>query len=195
MNVILFDRHRANYYPLSYTRPISYIRVGISTIKEKWERYYKAVSVSTDDYLNTKYPILLNDDNLWINSKTIPTKELVIELNNLRKGESLESDGDLIAFRNSTLEDINKLNTIDSNVRINTIDNLCDVFLKNFDEIISDFHYLSNNRESCFLNKTNTLIGNQIFIEKGAEVSCAVLNSEEGPIYIGKNVKIMSSAL
>ena len=54
MNVILFDNNRANYYPLSFTRPIAYFRVGILTIKEKWEEYYKSVSVKTEDYLSTK---------------------------------------------------------------------------------------------------------------------------------------------
>ena len=38
MNVILFDNNRTNYYPLSFTRPIAYFRIGILTIKEKWEQ-------------------------------------------------------------------------------------------------------------------------------------------------------------
>ena len=41
MNVILFDTDRENLYPLSLTRPISDFRVGILTIKEKWELFYK----------------------------------------------------------------------------------------------------------------------------------------------------------
>ena len=57
MNVILFDNNRSNYYPLSFTRPIGYFRVGILTIKEKWEQYYKSVSVKTEDYLAVKFPL------------------------------------------------------------------------------------------------------------------------------------------
>ena len=56
MNVILFDSNPAHYYPLSFTRPISYFRVGVFTIKEKWEKYYNTVSVRTADYLLTKFP-------------------------------------------------------------------------------------------------------------------------------------------
>ena len=64
MNVILFDTDRKNLYPLSFTRPISDFRVGISTIKEKWEVFYKSVSVKTEDYLSEKFPI---KDTIYIN--------------------------------------------------------------------------------------------------------------------------------
>ena len=80
MNVILFDNNRANYYPLSFTRPIAYFRIGILTIKEKWEQYYKSVSVKTEDYLSDKFPNKIVKDNLWINAKIIPSKALITEL-------------------------------------------------------------------------------------------------------------------
>ena len=60
MNVILFDTDRENLFPLSFTRPISDFRVGILTIKEKWEYYYNNVSVKTEDYLMDKFPINLS---------------------------------------------------------------------------------------------------------------------------------------
>ena len=61
MNIILFDTNRSNYYPLSFSRPISFFRVGILTIKEKWEQYFSSVSVKTDEYLSYKFPIILKD--------------------------------------------------------------------------------------------------------------------------------------
>ena len=67
MNVILFDTDRENLYPLSFTRPISDFRVGVFTIKEKWEHYYKNVSIKTESYLNQKFPLNQENDNLWIN--------------------------------------------------------------------------------------------------------------------------------
>ena len=66
MNVILFDSNRSNFYPLSYTRPISEFRIGILTIKQKWAHYYKNISTKTEDYLATKYPIRKQKENLWI---------------------------------------------------------------------------------------------------------------------------------
>ena len=80
MNVILFDSNRKNYYPLTYTRPISDFRIGILTIKEKWERYYKSVSVQTVDYLSAKFPLKIQKDNLWINAKILPCSALITEL-------------------------------------------------------------------------------------------------------------------
>ena len=72
MNIILFDNNREDFYPLSLTRPISYFRLGILTIIEKWNLHFQSVSVLTDDYLTKKFPARILDDNIWINSQVIP---------------------------------------------------------------------------------------------------------------------------
>ena len=193
MNVILFDNNRVNYYPLSFTRPIAYFRVGIFTIKEKWEQYYKSVSVKTEDYLSAKFALKVQKDNLWIDAKIFPSQALITELNSLRVGEALAKNGTIFAFRNSTFTS-DKLNVIDSNASFNSIENLWDIFLDNDREINSDFEFLAK-RKSQTLNQSNTLIGDKIFIEKGAKVSCSILNTENGPIYIGKDAEIMEGSL
>ena len=193
MNVILFDNNRVNYYPLSFTRPIAYFRVGIFTIKEKWEQYYKSVSVKTEDYLSAKFALKVQKDNLWIDAKILPSQALITELNSLRVGEALAKNGTIFAFRNSTFTR-DKLNIIDSNASFNSIENLWDIFLDNDREINSDFEFLAK-RKSQTLNQSNTLIGDKIFIEKGAKVSCSILNTENGPIYIGKDAEIMEGSL
>ena len=193
MNVILFDNNRVNYYPLSFTRPIAYFRVGIFTIKEKWEQYYKSVSVKTEDYLSAKFALKVQKDNLWIDARIFPSQALISELNSLRIGEALAKNGTIFAFRNSTFTS-DKLNVIDSNASFNSIENLWDIFLDNDREINSDFEFLAK-RKSQTLNQSNTLIGDKIFIEKGAKVSCSILNTENGPIYIGKDAEIMEGSL
>ena len=193
MNVILFDNNRVNYYPLSFTRPIAYFRVGIFTIKEKWEQYYKSVSVKTEDYLSAKFALKVQKDNLWIDARIFPSQALISELNSLRIGEALAKNGTIFAFRNSTFTR-DKLNIIDSNASFNSIENLWDIFLDNDREINSDFEFLAK-RKSQTLNQSNTLIGDKIFIEKGAKVSCSILNTENGPIYIGKDAEIMEGSL
>ena len=193
MNVILFDNNRVNYYPLSFTRPIAYFRVGIFTIKEKWEQYYKSVSVKTEDYLSAKFALKVQKDNLWIDARIFPSQALITELNSLRIGEALAKNGAIFAFRNSTFT-TDKLNIIDSNAVFNSIENLWDIFLDNDREINSDFEFLAK-RKSQTLNQSNTLIGDKIFIEKGAKVSCSILNTENGPIYIGKDAEIMEGSL
>ena len=193
MNVILFDNNRVNYYPLSFTRPIAYFRVGIFTIKEKWEQYYKSVSVKTEDYLSAKFALKVQKDNLWIDARIFPSQALITELNSLRIGEALAKNGVIFAFRNSTFT-TDKLNIIDSNASFNSIENLWDIFLDNDREINSDFEFLAK-KKSQTLNQSNTLIGDKIFIEKGAKVSCSILNTENGPIYIGKDAEIMEGSL
>ena len=193
MNVILFDTNRHNYYPLSYTRPISHFRVGIFTIKEKWENYYTSVSVKTESYLSNKYPLEVKNDNLWIDANILPSSSLVTELNSLRVGEALAKKGEIFAFRSRSSSD-KKLNIIDSNSSFNKLENIWDIFLKNNIEIESDFKFFEKTK-SQDIEKTNTIIGKNIFIEKGAKVSSSILNSENGPIYIGKDAQIMEGCM
>ena len=194
MNVILFDSNRSNFYPLSYTRPISEFRIGILTIKEKWTHYYKNISTKTEDYLVSKYPIRLQKENLWIDASVLPSKELKTELDSLRNGEVLESNGKIIAFKNLnySFKNLNKINT---SILVNSIENIWDIFSDNGREIEADFKLLTKARKSQKISDTNTVIGKHIFIDKGAKISCSILNAENGPIYIGKNTEIMEGAI
>ena len=194
MNVILFDSNRSKFYPLSYTRPIAEFRIGILTIKEKWEHYYENVSVSTEDYLANKYPIRKQKENLWIDASFLPSKELKTELDSLRNGEVLESNGKIIAFKNLkySFKNLNKINT---SILVNSIENIWDIFSDNGREIEADFKLLTKARKSQKISDTNTVIGKHIFMEKGAKISCSILNAENGPIYIGKNTEIMEGAI
>ena len=194
MNLILFDNNRENYYPLSFTRPIADFRVGIFTIREKWEKYYKSVSVKTEGYLSDKFPIKQTKDNLWVSAKVFPTKILITELESLRVGEILEKNGDVIAFR-SAVYDPDKLIKITTHIEVDSLENLCDIFTDNDREIKRDFSLLIKGRVSQSLSENNTVLGKDIFIEKGAKVSCSILNSENGPIYIGKNAEIMEGSI
>ena len=194
MNVILFDSNRSNFYPLSYTRPISEFRIGILTIKEKWTHYYKNISTKTEDFLVSKYPIRKQKENLWIDASVLPSKELKTELDSLRNGEVLESNGKIIAFKNLnySFKNLNKINT---SILVNSIENIWDIFSDNGREIEADFKLLTKARKSQKISDTNTVIGKHIFIEKGAKVSCSILNAKNGPIYIGKNAEIMEGAI
>lgn len=194
MNVILFDSKRSNFYPLSYTRPISEFRIGILTIKEKWTHYYKNISTKTEDYLVSKYPIRKQKENLWIDASVLPSKELKTELDSLRNGEVLESNGKIIAFKNVnySFKNLNKINT---SILVDSIENIWDIFSDNGREIEADFKLLAQARKSQKISDTNTVIGKHIFIEKGAKISCSILNAENGPIYIGKNTEIMEGAI
>ena len=81
MNTILFDHNREAFLPLTYTRPIADLRIGIVTIKEKWEHHFSSVSVKTEDYLSAKFPITLTAENLWINAQVLPNQDIIDEIN------------------------------------------------------------------------------------------------------------------
>ena len=194
MNVILFDTERINLYPLSLTRPISNFRVGILTIKEKWELYYKTVSVKTEGYLSKKFPCFTKKENLWINSSILPNKDLVTEINSLRKGEVLKKSSTIIAINNHEFSHRN-LDKIESNSNFNKINDLCDIFTLNSEEIKFDFDIITKNRKSQVLSQNNTKIGAYpLFIEKGAKIEYSFINCTNGPVYIGANSEIMEGS-
>ncbi|MEE2953574.1 MAG: putative sugar nucleotidyl transferase [Bacteroidota bacterium] len=190
MNTILFDLNRENYYPLSFTRAIADFRIGIFTIKEKWEYYYNNISIDTADHLQSKYVYNLNEDNLWINSSIIPTPQLVKELKSLRNGELLQKSDKLIAFRNSS-KVFQGLNRIDTNLDIISIDKIWDIFVLNDEQIRSDFSLYVSKKETKDLSLTNSVLGDNIFVNSGVKAEYSTFNTESGPIYIGKNVEIM----
>lgn len=194
MNIILFDSQRERFSPLSFTRPVSFFRFGILTIKQKWEYFYKNVSVKTEDYLQEKFLLHQKDDNLWIDSSVLPSSDLIIELNSLREGEGLICDNIVLAFRSKGFSS-EKINFIKSNASVNKLNSLVEIFNKNEEQLINDFKLITKNRKSALIDDSNTIIGKNIFIEKGAKVSCSVLNSKLGPIYIAKDAEVMEGSL
>ena len=71
------------------------------------------------------------------------------------------------------------------------IDNTWDIFSMNHKAIADDFAMITANRISEKLSNTNFIIGDKklIFIEPGASVEYAFLNTTDGPIYVGKRFR------
>ena len=69
MNYILFDgEYRDNLLPLTYTKPVADLRVGILTIREKWEKHLGFTTTTiTEDYLSDKFPMVEMEENIMIN--------------------------------------------------------------------------------------------------------------------------------
>ena len=87
MNYILFDGPARNkLLPFTYTRPVADIRIGILTIREKWELYLDATTTTvTEDYLSDKYPMVEMEENIMINASFLPTGKLVEQIKGLRE--------------------------------------------------------------------------------------------------------------
>lgn len=204
MNYILFDtKDRDHLLPFTFLRPSADIRIGILTIREKWETYLKCKTSSmTEDYLQDKYPLIKEDQNVFINGTICPNKDLITEINNLEINETLIANEEIIAFCIER-DDIDKVDEegfdfikIECQSRFTKLDNTWDIFSKNGDEIKADYELLSKGRKSQKIASGNHLINEEnIFVEEGAIVQNASLNASSGPIYIGKNTEIMEGSL
>lgn len=203
MNYVLFDdENRVNLLPLVFTRPVCEMRIGIRTIREKWEFYLqKEVSFYTQDYLQKKYPLTIADDSLFINGSILPDQVLVQTISSLNPGEQLVKDDELIAFRatKTDIENVIKtknLKTVSYESSIFQVKKTWDIFSKNDEALINDFALHTKEKKSSELSDTNFVIGNRddIYLEEGAKVEFAFLNTMSGPIYIGKDAEVMEGS-
>jgi len=197
MNYILFDGDvRTSLFPFTFTRPVADIRIGILTIREKWETYLKStISSSTEEYLAVKYPLNLREDNVFIDGSFLPTPEVVAAIQGLNPREAVTSEGSLVAIRSSELPDFGGIR-IDKAINITKplirIKNTWDIFSKNGEALQQDFELLTKGRKSAPVSGTNRLIcPENIFLEAGAKVEHSILNATAGPIYLGKDSEIM----
>jgi len=202
MHIILFDNHtREHLLPFTFTRPVSEIRIGITTLREKWERAMnKEITTFTEEYLSELYPCVVSNNNLFISGNILPDKNLVKDLKLLRPGEVFKDiHHNVLAFCIGRLDELSVLNdyktfTYDKDVR--SINSKQDIFSLNNEILIDDFANLTKRRKSCVLNDSNKLIGNpeNLFIEAGAKIEGAIINCETGPVYIGRNTLIMEGS-
>lgn len=200
LNCVLFDEMVwEDLLPLTFTRPASEIRVGITTIKEKWKNYFTEVSDITRDYLSEKFPAKLTKDNLFINSAVIPYGNLVKAIEALKPNQFLIREGFLIAFRSTVFEPsliMKEGEPIIFSSELITIEKPWDIFGQNEKVLRYDFEILTKGRKSQTISNTNRVLSPEnIFIEEGAKVEFATINASEGPVYIGKDAEIMEGAL
>jgi UDP-N-acetylglucosamine diphosphorylase/glucosamine-1-phosphate N-acetyltransferase len=197
MNYILFDDSRENLLPLTFTRPVCEIRIGILTIREKWEKHLKAkTSTLTESYLSTKYPLVATKQNLLINGSVCPNQKLIKDILDLKPGEALFSEETLVAVNSPVADTANYKTRKETKAFSLYIKNLWDIFQKNGKAIEADFEILTKGKKSQKISKTNQVINpKNIFLEKGAKVECAILNASAGPIYIGKDAEVMEGSI
>ena len=205
MNYILFDdQSRNNLLPLTFMRPVAEIRIGILTIREKWEHYLKAkTSTLTESYLSAKFPIVKEKTNILINGSVLPTPQLVKEINNLKPNQTLVTADTIIALNINEEDlddtgdmDITGIDEIETVTEFLKINESWDIFRLNGEAIKDDFKMLTKGRKSQPISDTNRVGSSEnVFIEKGAKVEFAILNASTGPIYIGKDAEVMEGSV
>ncbi|MGM0391071.1 MAG: GlmU family protein [Bacteroidota bacterium] len=200
MNYILFDGSaRRQLLPFTFTRPVADIRVGILTIREKWERLLMTTtSTITEDYLSSKWPMVEMPENIMINASYLPTPEFLFQIENLEANQAIFHGEEIVAF--FTLEDqeveFDKFTQLELQGDIFQIKNTWDIFSKNGEAIAADFEMITKNRNSEPISTSNNVLSvENIFIEKGAKVEFSTLNASEGPIYIGADAEVMEGCL
>ena len=201
MNIILFDEkdNWTDLLPISFTRPIADIRIGILTIAEKWQHLLPEARISYKpaDYLTVKFATEETGDDIIILSNILPDADLAARIAALQHGEALIAAGKMIALR-GTLQQF-EASQRSADITVDDVDSivwLYDIFLKNDAQLRADFEIITRGRTSAPIDDSCTVIGcrDQIFIEEGATVQGATLNTLGGPIYIGKDATIMEGS-
>ncbi|NQX78870.1 GlmU family protein, partial [Gilvibacter sp.] len=200
MNYILFDGSvRDQLLPFTFTRPVADIRVGILTIREKWELLLGyATTTVTEDYLSEKFPMVEMEVNILINGSFLPSDNLAAIVKGLQPGQALFYEDEPLAFFAAEGEevDFDAAEVIQySHDDVIRIANTWDIFKHNAAAIARDFAWLTEDKKSQDLEAGVHVIGDPdlVFIEEGAKVYLASLNTTDGPIYIGKDAEIMEA--
>ena len=201
MNYILYDGAvRNNLLPFTFTRPVADIRIGILTIREKWEKFLGATTTTiTEEYLSEKYPMVELEENVMINASFLPNPELVELIENLQENQAVIYGDEMVAFFTTNSQDevdFDSYDLIEFEGDILTVEHTWDIFQKNDAAIRADFALLTEDRESEPIPATVNVLGAEnIFIEEGAVLNFCTLNASTGPIYIGRNAEIMEGSV
>lgn len=193
MNVIIYDTTevRSNLLPITYTRPTGAIRVGIDTMSDRWKAYIPGNYYwLTEEYLAELFPAApdTSEDDLYIAGNVVADEHIARAICALESQQTLVSaDGRKIARRG------NGGNDVIYNGDVIAIDQIYDIFVKNGQVLKMDFARICAGRTSQPVDDSNVVLGDRshIFIEEGATVEGATLNTRQGPIYIGRDVTVM----
>jgi len=205
MNYILFDgSERQSLLPLTFTRPVADIRIGILKISEKWNRFLNTTcSFLAESYLQEKFPIVISIDNVLINGALLPDDAVVEQIKLLKPLQALTYNDQLLAIRLTEKEleqfiagELSQYSNLEYEGELDILSRPWQIFQWNGDEIASDFELITQGRISADISSTVQIIGKEkVFFEDGVSAEYAIINASAGPVYIGKNAEIMEGSL
>ncbi len=200
---VLFDDPgiRGSLLPFTFTRPVADIRIGILKISEKWEfLLQRKAKFHTQDYLQEKFPPS-QIETLWINGAWIPDSKSLDAIKSLGQGQSLYFGKTLLASyigeTEKNLSDLSSKESVQIDFEPTLLQKTWNIFQFNGAEIRKDFKFLTSGRKSAPVADPHTIFynENEVFIEEGVTVKAAVLNAENGPIYLGKGSEVQEGAI
>ena len=206
MPIILFDTSQRNLlYPFTYTRAMADIRVGIFTVKERWEKLTnQKVYILTEPYLQAVYPNLPDGENILVNASVIADENLTALIMNLQLNEAIVRDGEVIAGVSDSIEGWGMDTIVPEKFKkcfsydlpLKKLVYPWHIFQLNGELIRNDFTLITANRlQRPVVNMNGWTAPENIFIEEGVIISHCFINASEGPVYIGKNTVIMEGCM
>lgn len=191
MKIILSDNGlHLRFAPLTLTRPLGNLRMGIFTNDERWKKLIPTAEVfyQTESYLSGKYPT--SSQGVLINAAIIPNQEVANAVLNLQEDEMLTFGDTWIAKKGSKSVEFQGESPI-------ILSSRWDLFQQNGKAIEQDFELVSKGKTSHQLSSSNTVIGDtsRIFVEEGVKAEAVIFNTTSGAIYLGKNVEIMEGSI
>lgn len=198
-----------NLHPFTLTRQLQDIRVGILTIREKWEKMLGLASFDKkeDDYKDLQRSVHIDEAVgegvcFIVHGNVLPTPGLIKAVCKLKNGQFIAvRGGNSIVFKvtKNDIEGRHKIkvgNAINFNEDVKIIRYPWDIFQMNDWAIRQDFKLLKGNKKPQRISKTNKVIKpSQVFIEKGAKMEHCIINAATGPVYIGKNAEVMEGCI
>lgn len=180
------------------------MRIGILTIREKWEKRLSIPinSWKTQEYLSSKYPMQQSGETVFLNGHVCPNQSVADLVISLKKNQGIICGERIVAVRKEQSEqefaisNFPEVEWLEFNEKLTILSNSWDLFTRNSEQIQCDFDLITQGRisepipESCHVQCFEN-----IFIETGAKITFASLNASTGPIYIGANAEIMEGSL
>ena len=202
MQLVFSDaQYWGDFLPLTFTRPVAELRIGILTFQERWKKLLEIEDIAflTEDYLQEKFKKPESKESLLIVPNFLPTESVLEQIKKIKQGEALIYQNEVIIakldMRNFSLLQITKMTDVEGELLF--VKSPSDIFTYNQQFLDYDFELLTRNRKSQELSETNNFLGDKedLFIEEGAEIEFATLNCKTGKIYVGKNAEIMEGTM
>lgn len=201
MSIILFDNIQRNrLWPLTQTKAVAALRMGILTMVERWELLTgMQVFVHTEDYLQNLYGYPDAGEHIWIDASVIPDRALVDVVKSLDRNDCWADENGLIIGKTAlsfeefdAAQSLQYFENIHDHATADRIRYPWEMIHWNDRMLRFDFDVLTHGKTSAAISSTNRCIHPEhIFIESGAVVEYAILNASTGPIYIAKHATIM----
>ena len=191
--IIVYDPKevRENLLPITYTRPVGAIRVGISTMAERWQAFLPGdYAWSTEEYLTELYPsVPATADALYVAGNVVATHDIALAVNALHPGQVLVHEDIEIAH----CGDVDNYEIVEYRSDIIALKHVYDIFGMTGEVMELDFARITSGRKSRPVNSTNIILGDasRIFLEEGASIDASIINTNHGPVYIGKDATVM----